>query len=152
MLNQDYRDMLSCLRDEAVEFLLVGAYALAAHGYVRATGDIDLWIRNTAENAQRVLQALQKFGAPLFGARAEDFTVPDLILQLGVAPCRIDLITGVDGLTFDEAWTNRVMVQVEGIELAVLSKADLLKNKLAAGRDKDQGDIAWLRKNQERGA
>ena len=149
MMNQDYKDMLSCLRDEAVEFLIVGAYALAAHGYVRATGDIDIWVRNSPENAQRIMRALKKFGAPMQNLKAEDFTSPDLILQLGVVPCRIDLITSIDGITFDEAWGNHVEVQVAGLAIAVLSKVDLLKNKTAAGRDKDRGDIAWLLKHQD---
>lgn len=148
MLNQDYKDMLLCLRDEAVEFIVVGAYALAAHGYLRSTGDIDIWVRNTPENAQKIVRALKRFGAPLYGVKEEDFTTPDLIVQFGVVPCRIDIITAIDGVAFAEAWANRVVVQVDGLEIAVLSKTDLLKNKTAAGRDKDQGDIAWLKKNQ----
>jgi hypothetical protein len=122
---------------------------LAAHGYVRATGDIDIWIRNSSENAPRVLAALKRFGAPLANVTEPDFLSPDLILQLGVAPCRIDLITSIDGVGFQEAWDNRVQVQVGGLTLAVLSKADLLKNKSATGRAKDRGDIAWLQQNQD---
>jgi hypothetical protein len=148
MLNPDFRDMLSCLKDEGVEFIVVGAYALAAHGFPRATGDIDVWVKNTPENAQRVMNALAKFGAPLAGLTAEDFTSPDMVLQLGVEPSRIDLLTGIDGVGFDEAWQGRVGVTVGELEIDVLSKADLLRNKLATGRDKDQGDIVWLEKNQ----
>jgi hypothetical protein len=140
--------MLSCLNGEGVEFIVVGAYALAAHGLPRATGDIDLWVRNTAENADRVMRALAKFGAPLADLSADDFAAPDVVLQLGVEPHRIDLLTGIDGVEFAEAWRNKVAITVGGMEVNVLSKADLLKNKLAAGRDKDLGDIAWLKKNQ----
>jgi hypothetical protein len=145
MLNPDFRDMLSCLKGAGVEFIVVGAYALAAHGRPRATGDIDIWVRNSSENAQKVIGALEEFGAPLSNLSAEDFTLPDLIVQLGIEPCRIDLLTGVDGLDFDDAWRNKLALTLDGLEIFVLSRGDLLKNKIAAGRAKDQGDIAWLR-------
>jgi hypothetical protein len=144
MLNPDFRDMLSCLKNAGVEFIIVGAYALAAHGRPRATGDIDIWVRNSPENARKVMSALEEFGAPLSDLSAEDFTAPDLIVQLGLEPCRIDLLTGVDGLDFDEAWRHKLVVALDELEIYVLSRGDLLKNKRAAGRVKDQGDIAWL--------
>ncbi|MGH9900280.1 MAG: nucleotidyltransferase [Pyrinomonadaceae bacterium] len=147
MLNPDFRDMLSCLSGEGVEFIVVGAYALAAHGLPRATGDIDIWVRSTPDNAQRIMRALAAFGAPLSNLSEEDFTSPDLVVQMGVEPCRIDILTGIDGVGFDEAWGNKVAITIDGLEIYVLSKADLLKNKLAAGRDKDRGDILWLEKN-----
>ena len=147
MLNPDFRDMLSCLKEEEVEFIIVGAYALAAHGFPRATGDIDIWVRNSPANASRIMRALAKFGAPLSDISEQDFTAPETVVQIGVQPCRIDLTTGIDGIEFGDAWENKVAVVADGIEIYVPSKADLLKNKLAAGRDKDQGDIAWLRKN-----
>ena len=149
MLNQDFKEMLSCLKDEEVEFIIVGAYALAAHGFPRATGDIDVWVSNSLENARKIMRALSKFGAPGFNLSEEDFTSPNLIIQIGVEPCRIDLLTSIDGVRFDEAWKNKVSIQIADLEINVLSKADLLKNKLTAGRDKDQGDIIWLKKNQE---
>jgi len=148
MLNPDFRDMLSCLNDERVEYIVVGAYALAAHGYVRATGDIDIWVRNSETNAPKVVRALKMFGAPTANLSEDDFLTPDLIVQIGVAPCRIDIISGIDGLGFDEAWQSKIPVNVDGLDIFILSKANLLKNKLAANRDKDQGDIAWLKKNQ----
>jgi hypothetical protein len=148
MLNLDFKEMLSCLKDEEVDFIIVGAYALAAHGFPRATGDIDIWVRNSFENAQKIMRALSKFGAPISHLSEEDFTAPDVIVQLGVEPCRIDLLTGIDGVGFDEAWQNKVGVTIDNLEIDVLSKEDLLRNKLATGRDKDQGDIVWLEKNQ----
>jgi len=147
MLNRDFKEMLSCLNAAAVEFIIVGAYALAAHGFPRATGDLDIWIRNSPANARKTLRALKNFGAPTAGLSEQDLTSPDTVFQIGVEPCRVDLLTGIDGVTFDEAWPNRVAVVIEGMEMNVLGKGELLKNKLAAGRDKDQGDIAWLRKN-----
>src|SRR6185295_6867298 len=149
MLNPDFKDMLLCLKDEEVDFLVVGAYALAAHGFPRATGDLDIWIRNDPENAQRIMRALNKFGAPAQQLSVEDFTSTDLIVQFGVEPSRIDLLTGIDGVEFEEAWRNRISISLDNLEIFVLSKADLLRNKVATGRDKDQGDIIWLKKNQE---
>ena len=148
MLNPDFRDMLSCLRDEEAEFIIVGAYALAAHGLPRATGDIDIWVRNSPDNAPKVLRALVRFGAPTSNLSEADFTSPDTVVQIGVEPCRIDLLTSISGVEFDAAWKNKVTVSVDDLELHVLSKADLLKNKLSTGRDKDRSDIAWLEKNQ----
>ncbi|MEP7337411.1 MAG: nucleotidyltransferase [Acidobacteriota bacterium] len=147
MLNPDFKDMLSCLNGEQVEFIIVGAYALAAHGHVRATGDIDIWVRNSASNATKIIRALKTFGAPTANISETDFLLPDLILQIGVVPCRINIITGIDGISFDDAWQNKMAVTVDGVNVHVLSKSDLLKNKTAAGRDKDQWDIAWLKKN-----
>ena len=148
MLNRDFKDMLSCLKDEEVDFIIVGAYALAAHGFPRATGDIDIWVRNNFENARKIMRALKKFGAPISRLSEEDFTAPDIIVQLGVEPCRIDLLTGIDGVGFDEAWQNKTSITIDDLEINILSKEDLLKNKLATSRDKDQGDIVWLEKNQ----
>lgn len=152
MLNPDFRDMLLCLNEEGVEFIVVGAYALAAHGFPRATGDIDVWVKSSPDNADRVMRALARFGAPLSNLSGRDFMAPDVVVQIGVQPCRIDLTTGIDGIEFGAAWENKVTVVVDGIEMYVPSKADLLKNKVASGRDKDQGDIAWLRKNQDANA
>lgn len=150
MLNQDFKEMLSCLKEEETEFIIVGAYALAAHGFPRATGDIDIWVSNSSDNARKVIRALSRFGAPISNLSEEDFTSPNVVVQIGVEPCRIDLLTGIDGVGFGEAWKNKVRIIIDDLELNVLSKADLLKNKLAAGRDKDHGDLTWLEKNQEK--
>lgn len=147
MLNQDFKDMLSCLNDEKVDYIVVGAYALAAHGYVRATGDIDIWVASDKVNAGRVIDALRKFGAPVLNLSEADLLAPDIVVQIGVAPCRVDIITGIDGVDFKEAWANKILVSVDQIKFHVLSKHDLLKNKLATGRERDQGDIAWLKNN-----
>ncbi len=144
-LNQDIRDFLACLSTAHVEYLVVGAYSLAAHGYPRATGDIDFWINPTPENAKRIVKALECFTLPL-PLTEKDFLEENIVLQLGVAPNRIDLLTSIDGVRFDEAWQNKVQITIDGIPVFVLSKEDLLKNKLAVGRDKDQSDIRWLMK------
>jgi hypothetical protein len=147
MLNQHFKDILLCLRNESVEFIVVGAYALAAHGYPRATGDIDIWINRSAENSKRTFRALDAFGAPLSELTPNAFTTANMVFQIGVEPSRIDILTGIDGVNFDDAWRNKVSTIVDDIVVDIISKADLLINKQAAGRDKDQSDIAWLRKH-----
>jgi hypothetical protein len=144
MLSRDFRDILSAFSDAGVEYLLVGAYALAAHGLVRGTGDIDLWVRPTAENADRAYRALLAFGAPAEQFRAEDFTQPDAVIQLGVPPHRIDILTAITGVEFSEAWRSRMKVEMNGIDVPVLSREHLIANKRAADRPKDRIDVGWL--------
>ncbi len=144
MLNSDYRDILSAFIAERVEFLLVGAYALAVHGLPRSTGDIDLWVNATDENAERVMRALGRFGAPLDQLSAHEFSVPDSIVQIGVAPRRIDVMTSLDGLKFDASWSRRIEVEIDGIRIPVLSRADQAINKRAVGRPQDLADATWL--------
>lgn len=146
MLNPDFRDILSIFNEEKVEYLVVGAYALAAHGFVRATGDIDLWIRCSKENAKRVVRALIKFEAPLFDLTTDDLKKPGLIFQIGVVPRRIDILTSIDGVTFEDAWDLRKEITVEDIKVQVISRPHLLRNKKKTGRPKDKVDAAWLEK------
>lgn len=145
MLNPDFRDILSEFCGAGIEFLLVGAYALAAHGLPRATGDIDLWVRCDPENASRILTALTRFGAPLTGVSERDFEAPGMVLQLGVSPRRIDILTAIDGVTFDEAWRDRLIVDLEGLRIPVLSRGHLIQNKLSTGRPKDAVDVSALK-------
>ena len=136
--------MLSALCDEGVEFLVVGAYAMAAHGFPRATGDIDIWIRCSKENAERVWRALNRFGAPLLDLKVCDLQTPGTVFQIGIAPCRVDLLTSIDGVEFDEAWPDRTEVEVEGLKIPIIGRAHLLQNKKASGRPRDLADIVWL--------
>lgn len=145
MLNPDYQDILQIFSDEAVEYLLVGAYALAAHGYPRATGDIDLWVNPTGLNAAKVMQSLAKFGAPLSQITAEDFETPDVVFQIGIEPNRIDILTQLSGVEeFKIAWEDRIEISIEGITIPVLGKFHLIQNKKSTGRPKDIADLAWL--------
>ena len=146
MLNPDFRDILSAFNAERVEYLLVGAYAVAAHGLPRATGDIDLWIRPSTANAQGVWRALERFGAPLKGISVGDLERPELVVQLGLPPRRIDLMTSIDGVGFEAAWRERVMISVEGIEVPTISRDNLIANKIATGRPQDLADVARLTK------
>jgi hypothetical protein len=143
-MNRDFAEMLSALSAAGVEFLVVGAHAVAAHGHPRATGDLDIWVRPTPENAGRVWSALERFGAPLFDLRLEDLGRPGVVFQIGVPPCRIDILTEITGVTFDEAWPGRLTTSVEGQTLAFIGRHELLTNKRAVGRPKDLGDVAFL--------
>ena len=144
MLNEDYRDILQSLGDEQVKFLLVGAYAMAAHGYPRATMDIDIWVMPSLENAEAVLRALRRFGSPLHGLSAEDLQNDDTIFQIGVAPRRIDILTGVSGLRFDETFARSMETDVEGLRIHIPSLDDLIRNKKASGRTRDLADAEAL--------
>jgi hypothetical protein len=144
MLNKDYRDILHALAGENAKFLLVGAYAMAAHGYLRATMDIDIWVKPSPENARAVLRALQRFGAPLHDLTEADLQKDDTIFQIGVAPRRIDIITGATGLRFDEASAHSTESEMEGILVRILSLNDLIRNKRACGRAKDVADAEAL--------
>ena len=149
LLDNNFKDMLNALNDASAEYLVVGAHALGAYGQLRATGDFDIWIRSTVENAARVWAALEAFGAPRQKLTEADLCTPDNIYQIGVAPFRIDIITSITGVDFDDAWKNRNQTQIDGIHVAVLSREDLLKNKRATGRPKDLLDIAWLEQSSE---
>ena len=124
--------------------MVVGAHAMAAHDRPRATGDIDIWVRPTAENASRVWTALVRFGAPLHDLTHEDLVAPGITFQMGLPPFRIDILTGISGVTFDEAWPNRVTVQRGDLHYAVIGKEDLIRNKLATARPKDLLDVENL--------
>lgn len=144
MLNEDYKDILLALSEEKVRFLLVGAYALAAHGYPRATMDIDIWIMPSPQNADAALRALHRFGAPLHDLTKGDLQKDDTVFQIGVAPRRIDIITAASGLDFEEAYGRSLSVNIEGIEVRIPSIDDLIRNKRASGRTKDLADAEAL--------
>lgn len=143
-MNRDFSDMLSALSEARADYLLVGAYALAVHGVPRATGDIDLWVRPEPTNARRVWSALESFGAPLDALTIDDLATPGIVFQIGVVPRRIDIITQVSGLDFDEAWATKEIVTLGRLSVPVLSRASLITNKRATGRSRDLADLAML--------
>lgn len=147
-LFEDTRDLLLAFEEAGVAYLIVGAHALAAHGIPRATADFDVWVRPDEANAARVMQALLAFGAPVaaHSVRVEDFVRPGTVYQLGLPPRRIDVLTAISGVEFDEAWTDRLEIEADGQRLPVLGRAALLKNKLASGRAKDLLDAQALRR------
>lgn len=146
MLNQDYKEMLSLLLDEGVIFVLVGAYALAIHGFPRATGDIDIFVKPDSENAKKVYNALARFGAPIKKITTEDFAEPGIIYQIGVVPRRIDIITKISGLSFDSVDEDKIIIDIEGLSIPVISKEKLIINKESSGRKEDILDAEKLKK------
>jgi hypothetical protein len=143
-MNPDFVDLLRAFVDADVRFLVVGAYALALHGRPRATGDLDVWIDATSENAARVMRGLATFGAPLAEVTEEDFARPGITYQIGLPPGRIDLLTELTGLTFAEAWPDRVRRPFGEIEVDFIGRAAFIRNKRATGRPKDLGDIEGM--------
>ena len=144
LFNSDYADMVKAMLDEGVEFMLVGGYAVLFHGYPRTTFDIDLWVRPSPGNAPKVLAALHRFGAPVQDVTAADFDHPDMVYQIGVPPCRIDILTRIDGVAWEEAEANAILRNVDGLSLKVIGLAELIRNKRASGRTKDAADADAL--------
>ena len=143
-LAKDFRDLLHVFVAHEVRFLVVGAYALAVLGRPRATGDLDVWIEPTAENALRAHAALREFGAPLDELRPADLARPGIIFQIGLPPLRIDILTVIDGVAFETAWPHRLAADFDGVTASVIGRADFLTNKRATGRLKDRADAERL--------
>jgi hypothetical protein len=143
-MNQDFTDLLRAFIAADVRFLIVGAYALAVHGRPRATGDLDVWVDATPDNAHRVMRALAEFGAPLSDISAADFAVPGVTYQIGVPPGRIDILTELTGITFSEAWPDRLRRAFGDVDVDFIGRASFIRNKRATGRAKDLGDIEGL--------
>jgi predicted nucleotidyltransferase len=144
IIEDDYIDMIAALIDENVRFLLVGGYAVGLHGYQRSTKDIDFWVSASQENAVRLTRALEKFGAPMREFSAKDFEEKGTNFQIGVAPMRIDIITEIAGVDFEEAYKNMKTVEVDGHKIPVISISDLIKNKKHTGRMRDLDDAEHL--------
>ena len=150
--NADFHDVLRAFVDHDVRFLVVGAHALAAHGIPRATQDLDVWIDASPANAARTWRALVAFGAPLedLSIHDSDFSRPNVVVQVGMPPNRVDILTGVTGVEFEDAWPDRAEGMVEGVRVPVLGRDALIQNKRAAGRHKDLGDVEALEKGARR--
>lgn len=143
-LDPDFREFVESFVAHDVRFLVVGGYALAAHGLPRATGDLDAWVWIHPDNAQRIIRALTDFGFGDLGLTADDFSQPDTVVQLGYPPYRIDVITTIDGVDFDDAWANKLTIDVDGLRFDVIGRNDLIQNKRAAGRAQDVADVERL--------
>ena len=147
MLNEDYKEMLQILLNNKVKFLVVGAYAMGAQGYPRATGDFDIWVEPSPENSKKVYNSLAEFSVPLEQINTETFTEKGIVFQIGVVPRRIDILTFIDGVKFDKAYKDKENIEIEGITIPFLSKENIIKNKKATGREKDKLDVKYLKKN-----
>jgi hypothetical protein len=144
MLNPDFKEFATLLNVNEVEYLIVGGYALAAYGHPRYTGDLDFWIGTASENSRRVLLALAQFGFGGLGIELKDLTEPDKVIQMGFPPARIDLLTSIDGVSFDECYERRLMAEVDGLMLPFIALEDFKTNKKAVGRHRDLADLDAL--------
>jgi hypothetical protein len=143
-LDKDLREFVALLNSRNVEFVVVGAHALAFHGHPRYTGDLDLLVRPSLENGRRVATALVDFGFASFGLTEDNFANPDQIIQLGYPPNRIDLLTSISGITFDEVWQSRENSTLDGIPVSYIGRNAFVRNKIASGRLKDAADVEAL--------
>lgn len=143
-VQQDFKELLELLKNHNVEFIIIGAYALAFHGGVRYTGDIDILVNPNIENANRIIAALEEFGFGSLGLKTEDFISPDVVIQLGYPPIRIDLLTSITGISWDEAYKNSVKGLYGDINVKYLGKKEFIINKRILGRKKDLADIESL--------
>jgi hypothetical protein len=141
---EDWRAFVELLNSNEIEYLIVGAVALAYHGFPRYTGDLDILIHNTPENAQRLEASLKAFGLASLGLKAADFTAPHQVVQIGVRPDRIDILTAISGVSFEEAWASRVEDKLAGAPVSFIGREALAKNKRATGRVQDRADLERL--------
>ncbi|MGD0675164.1 MAG: hypothetical protein ABSC94_07075 [Polyangiaceae bacterium] len=143
-MNADFLDLLTALSAAEARFLVVGGYAVGVHGRPRATKDLDVWIEASTDNARKVMQALRAFGAPLGDLAEGDLETPGSGFKMGEPPSRIDILTQIEGVRFEDAWPRRLETSFGSVRCAVIGRADLLKNKRAAGRPQDLADLAAL--------
>jgi len=143
-LPKDWREFIELLNSRGVEYLIVGAFALAFHGVPRFTGDIDILVRRSAENSARIEEVLRAFSFASLGLSAADFLNPDQVIQLGHPPNRIDLLTSITGVAFEEAWADRVAGELHGIPVRFIGREMLIRNKRATGRAQDKADLEAL--------
>ena len=143
-LTQDYKDIIELFNKHNVKYLIAGAYAMSKVGYSRSTYDIDLWIEKTKENAINIFNALDEFGVP-FKINPDDFLAPNSVLQIGIEPNRIDILTDIDGLKFEDAWNNKQVAKFDELQTYTLEIHDIIKNKEASNRPKDQLELVQLK-------
>lgn len=144
MFQDDFKEWLHLLTEKKVEYLLVGGYAVALHGIPRTTGDMDIWINNTQKNVEIVLECLKEFGFSSINLEVADLLKPYAIVQLGYPPVRIDIITDIDGIDFNTAYRNRIILNQDGVSISLISLNDLILNKKSSGRDIDNVDVKKL--------
>jgi predicted nucleotidyltransferase len=144
VLNKDFKEFIQSLNDNQVHYLVIGGYAVALHGHPRYTKDMDVWIEMKPENAKQITKALEQFGFGSLGLKADDFLVPDQVIQLGYAPNRIDLITTLEGIDFENCYASRVEVKIDDVTVNFIDLENLKRNKKATGRYQDLADLENL--------
>jgi Nucleotidyltransferase of unknown function (DUF6036) len=143
-LTSDFRDFLRLLNEESVEYVLIGGYAVILHGYNRYTADMDVWVRPSAQNSERLVRALRKFGFSESTLADADFKRPGQVFTMGIPPTRIDVLTFASGVDFDECYRTRTVVDIDGLPVNLISLSLLRKNKTESGRLQDQADLERL--------
>ncbi len=147
MLYKDFREFLELLNEKEVKYLIVGGYAVSVHGFPRYTGDIDVFIQSSPDNAQKLLNALDDFGFGSLELTVQDFAKEDSIVQIGYPPYRIDILTTIEGVEFNECFKNKLEIEFDELKIPFIGYNDLIKNKKASGRTKDKIDIENLKKS-----
>ena len=147
-LSNDLREFVHLLNAKKVSYVLVGAWAVAFHARPRYTGDMDFFVESSAENAGRLMDVIEDFGFGGSGIEAADFLQADRVIQLGRVPNRVDLLTGISGVSFEDAWAGRVMASLAGVEVPIIGREHLIRNKRAANRVKDRADVEWLERTR----
>jgi predicted nucleotidyltransferase len=146
MFEQDFIDFIELLNKHEVEYIVIGAHALAFHGRPRHTGDLDIWINPTLENAKTMLKVIDEFGFASLGLKTDDFIKDNYVTQLGYPPMRIDILNAISGVQFNEAFSNKIVGEADGLMINFINVDDFIANKQASGRKKDLGDIASLKR------
>jgi hypothetical protein len=144
MLNEDFAEFARLLEEAEVQYLIVGGYSVALHGFPRYTGDIDFFVALNPENASKLVKVFEQFGFGELGLTEEDFAQPNYVIEIGREPRKIQVLTGIDGVQFERAWEKRVEEKTNGMNLKFICKEDLLTNKRASGRPKDKIDLLEL--------
>ena len=144
LLPDDFREFLKLCNRRRVKYLLIGGYAVGYHGYDRATADMDVWIEISDDNAARMVKALIDFGFGVTGLSAEPFATKGQIVRMGVPPLRLEILNDISGVNFEDCYKRRDLVQIDGIRVPVISRDDLIRNKIASGRSKDLDDLEHL--------
>ena len=149
MFEPDFVDFIELLNKHSVEYLVVGAHALAFHGRPRHTGDLDVWIKKSDDNAEKMLNVIHDFGFSSLGLTKDDFLRENYVTQLGYPPLRIDILSAISGVQFDEAFNGKINADIEGLQISFINVQDFIANKRASGRKKDLGDIESLKKKKD---
>jgi predicted nucleotidyltransferase len=145
-LAQDFEDFIKLLNKHQVDYMVVGGYALAFHGKPRHTGDLDIWINTTEDNAEKLVHAIKEFGLSGLGLTKSDFMQEGYVTQIGYPPLRIDILNSIDGVQFETAFLNKLLVDVNGIEIKYIGLRDFIDNKNASGRSQDIADVKEIKK------
>jgi hypothetical protein len=146
IFSPDFKEFVELLNQHEVKYLVTGGYAVGVYGHPRYTGDLDFWVESSEENGKRLVQVFEDFGLKSFGLTVDNFVKPEQIIQIGYPPFRIDVLTSIDGVKFEEAYPNRKVIEVDNMPVTFIGLEDLKKNKKATGRGKDLDDLQNLEK------